>query len=161
MKALKFFAIGLVEAVVGTVVFGASICIGMVYNVIYSLFMSITLKDWKAFPRFWGNVVGGLFIFAGRILHRFAIAIDIYANVNGEWLEDVVTHKEDTTFGEPNTTISASIGKLEIDGKLNKIGKGLSKALNFAFWQKAHAKDSWNYKIAHDKMVEEFFDKYK
>jgi PhoH-like ATPase len=57
----------------------------------------------------------------------------------------MLTAKENTTFTQRDLSVSASVGKLEIDGDLNKFGKGFSKALNFFFGQKQHAVDAWNY----------------
>ena len=160
-KGFKALFKGVIEATAGTVVFGLCIAFGMVYNTFYSIWLAVTLKNILAPLKFWSNVLAGFLIFIGRLLHHYAVALDIYANVNAEIIEDVITPKENTSFGDPNTTISASIGKLEIEGKLNKVGKRLSIVLNWAFWQKQHAIDSYNYKVAHDAMLKQFFTKLR
>ena len=82
-------------------------------------------------------------------------------NVNGEILEDMLTAKENTTFTERDLSVSASVGKLELDGDLNKFGKGFSKALNFFFGQKQHAVDAWNYTKARKELRGQYFEKKK
>jgi hypothetical protein len=72
-----------------------------------------------------------------------AITIDILGNVNGELIERFVTKERNTLFGQQGVTISASLGDLEIRGKLNKKGLFLSKILNFAFNQKQHCIDAF------------------
>lgn len=60
-------------------------------------------------------------------------------NVWGEWLEDIFTRKERTLFGYKNTTISASLGCLELNNiKTSKLAKGVSKLLNVVFRQRQH-----------------------
>ena len=57
-----------------------------------------------------------IFLFIGYV-------IDLYGNVIlGELIEDIVTAKEDTYFGKGNITISAALGDLKLQGKLNKRG---------------------------------------
>jgi hypothetical protein len=90
-----------------------------------------------------------------------AYALDMGWNVNGEILEDMLTAEESTTFTQRDLSVSASVGKLEIDGKLNKSGKMFSKVLNFAFNQKQHAIDAWNYTQAKRALKDLYFEKRK
>ena len=135
--------------------------IGFVYSLGYSIWLTITLKDWKAFFKFWWKLIDGFAHSLGHIIYNIGFGLDLAWNVNGEILEDVITAEEDTPFGEKEITVSASVGKLEIDKKLNKTGKGLSKVLNFVFWQRAHAVDSWNFQKAKKELKSKYFDKLK
>jgi len=132
--------------------------IGTIYSLGYSIWLSITGKDWKAFFKFWWRTIDGLLASIGYALSEISYALDIGWNVNGEILEDMITAEEKTTLGEKNLSVSASVGKLEIDGKLNKFGKFFSKLLNFFFWQKQHAIDAWNYTQARKQLREQYFE---
>ena len=133
--------------------------IEFVYSFGYSIWLTITLKDWKAFFKFWCRLIDGISYSIGYILYNIGFALDLIWNVNGEVIEDVVTAEEDTEFTNKETTVSASIGKLEIEGKLNDTGKWLSRLLNIVFRQRAHAIDSWNFKVAKDKLRSGYFQK--
>ena len=82
-------------------------------------------------------------------------------NVNGEIIEDMITAEEDTTFTQKNISVSASTGKLEIDGKLNWFGRLFSKTLNLFFGQKQHAIDAWRYTQARKELKEQYFQPRK
>ncbi len=87
-----------------------------------------------------------VYLFQNKLHYFFlnnAITIDILGNVNGELIERFVTKEKRTLFGEQGVTISASLGDLELRGKLNKKGLFLSKMLNFAFNQKQHCVDAF------------------
>ena len=133
--------------------------IGTVYSLGYSIWLSVTLKKWYAFFEFWWRMIDGACVVAGHILYEIAYALDMGWNVNGEILEDMLTAEEKTTFTQRDLSVSASVGKLEIDGKLNKFGRGFSKALNFFFGQKQHAIDAWNYTKARKELKEKYFEK--
>ena len=133
--------------------------IGTIYSLGYSIWLTVTLKDWKAFFKFWWRLVDGIAAAIGHILYETAYGLDVGWNVNGEILEDMLTAKEDTTFSQKNLSVSASVGKLEIDGDLNKSGKRFSKLLNFFFNQKQHAIDAWRYTQARKELKEQFFEK--
>jgi hypothetical protein len=81
--------------------------------------------------------------FSSKFFLNNAITLDILGNVNGELIERFVTKEKNTMFGQQGVTISASLGDLEIRGKLNKKGLFLSKMLNFAFNQKQHCIDAF------------------
>lgn len=131
--------------------------IGTAYSLGYSIVMSVTLKDKWMFFKFWWRLVDGFCAAVGHALYEIAYALDLGWNVNGEILEDLITAKENTTFSQKNISVSATTGKLEIDGDLNTFGKGFSKALNFFFGQKQHAKDAWYYTKARKELKEQYF----
>lgn len=135
--------------------------IGTLWSLGYSIWLSISLKKWYAFFEFWWRLIDGFAASLGHALYEIAYALDIAWNVNGEILEDMFTAKEDTTFTKKNISVSASIGKLEIDGDLNKSGKRFSKVLNIFFWQKQHAIDAWHYTQEKFKLKEKYFEKLK
>jgi hypothetical protein len=118
--------------------------IGFVYTLIYMIYMTATLKDWKALPKLVWRLIDGYCCALAYIIMETCIGLDMGWNVNGEIFEDIMApNKEDTTFGEKGITVSSSIGKIESEGDINKIGKGFSKFLSFVFGQKQHAIDSW------------------
>ena len=135
--------------------------LGFLWSLGYSFWLSISLKKWNAFFIFWWRLIDGLAAALGHILYGIGFGLDLGWNVNGELLEDVITHEENTTFSQKNITVSATVGKLEIDGKLNGRGKLLSKLLNYAFWQKQHAKDAWLYTQAHKELRSKYFKSLK
>jgi len=131
--------------------------LGFLYSFGYSFWLLITLKNWKAFFVFWWKLFDGFAYALGYILYNLALGLDLAWNVNGELIEDSITAKENTTFGDKETTVSASVGKLELDNKLNKTGKGFSRVLNVVFWQRAHAIDSWNFQTAKKELRAKYF----
>jgi len=133
--------------------------IGTVYSLIYSIWLTITMKKWYAFFQFWWRLIDGFCSVIGSILSDLAYSLDLGWNVNGEIIEDLITTEENTTFNRKNISVSASTGKLEIDGKLNKFGLKFSKLLNIVFGQKRHAVDSWNFLEAKSKLREQYFNK--
>jgi len=122
--------------------------LGPIYMILWGWYMSKRAKKqnrlvylWKFFWR----IFDGCLAAVGHMIYQIAYAMDLGWNMVGEILEDWITHKEDTEFTKPGVSVSASIGKLEIDGDLNKRGKTFSKLLNFAFQQKSHAKGAWKH----------------
>lgn len=135
--------------------------IGTGYSFLYSIWLSVSLKRWYAFFQFWWKLFDGACLAIGHIFYEIAYALDMGWNVNGEILEDMLTAKENTTFTERDLSVSASVGKLEIDGDLNKFGKWFSKLLNFFFGQKQHAVDAWNFTKAKKELKGKYFEKQK
>lgn len=133
--------------------------IGTIYSLGYSIWLTITLKKWSAFFIFWWRLIDGFAAALGAAFFEIAYALDLAWNVNGEILEDIVTHEENTTFSHKNISVSASIGKLEIENKLNKTGHIFSKILNFVFNQKQHAIDSWLFLQAKNELKSKYFHK--
>jgi hypothetical protein len=133
--------------------------IGTAYSLGYAIWLSVTLKDWKAFFNFWWRLVDGFAAALGYALYEIAYSLDLAWNVNGEILEDMVTAKEETEFSKKNISVSESVGKLEIDGDLNNSGKKFSKMLNIFFNQKQHAIDAWRFSEAKKKLMENYFHK--
>jgi hypothetical protein len=139
------------------IVFTPVIVLGLVYSFFYSIWKTLSLKDWKAFFLFWWNLLNNLFKSLAVLIMNFAISYDVIANVlGGEMVEDFTTHKEETTFGDP-ITISASIGESEIKGQLIKKGTALSRALNVVFNQRSHAVDSWLIHLKRKQLTNQFF----
>ena len=128
------------------------------YQLGYSIWLSITLKRWYAFFVFWWKNIDGILSCIGHFIYHLAYSLDLLWNVNGEALEDMFTAKEETEFGKKNTSVSASIGKLQISGDLNKFGKRFSKFLNFIFGQSNHAEDSWMMKIERERLDNKYFN---
>lgn len=133
--------------------------IGTLYSLGYAIWLSVTLKKWYAFFTFWWRLIDGFAAALGNFIYQIAYSLDLGWNVNGEVIEDLITSEEETTFSQKNISVSASIGKLQVEGKLNKFGKGFSKLLNFAFGQKQHAIDSWFFEKAKRELKEKYFQK--
>lgn len=143
--------------------FSIVIVVGFVYSFLYSLWLTVSLKDWKAFFVFWGDRFVGLLSAIGHIFGAVAVGYDVIANVlAGEMLEDITTHKEETTFGEP-ITVSASIGEIESrpNMPLVKFGWLLSSLLNVVFNQKRHALDSWLIHLKREELNKKYFQPRK
>ena len=154
---MKELGIGIWSLLWATLVSTLVITIGTTYSLGYSIWLSITGKDWKAFFKFWWRLIDGFCAALGHLLYELAYAMDLCWNVNGEIIEDLITAEENTTFTQKNISVSASTGKLEIDGKLNWSGKIFSKTLNFFFGQKQHAVDAWNYTKARKELKDQYF----
>ena len=135
--------------------------IGTVYSVFYAFWLMFTLKRWYAPFQFAWKLIDGACLAIGHMFYEIAYALDMGWNVNGEILEDMIATKENTTFTERDLSVSASVGKLEIDGDLTKFGKWFSKLLNFFFGQKQHAIDAWNYTKARKELKAQYFEKEK
>jgi len=135
--------------------------IGTLYSLGYAIWLSVTLKDWKAFFNFCWRLIDGAAAAMGHMFYEIAYSLDLGWNVNGEILEDMFTAKEDTEFNKKNISVSATIGKLEVEGDLNKSGLRFSKVLNFFFNQKQHAIDAWHYTQAKNALKGQYFEKIK
>lgn len=156
---MKEFMLGILALIGALIVSCLMFSIGTIYSLGYSIYMSVTGKDWKAFFKFWIKTIDGLLAAVGYALYYIAEALDIGWNVNGEIIEDIVTSNEKTTFGEKNITVSATTGKLQYENKLNKSGLILSKILNIVFMQKSHALDAYLYTKARKELKEKYFKK--
>lgn len=130
----------LIGAIIVTI---AYMGIGFVYSLGYSIWLSLTWKDWKAFFVFWWRFIDGIFAAIAHIIYSIAYALDLSWNVNGEMLEDFWTHEEETHFSKKNISVSATIGHLEKRGKLNGFGVVFSTWLDFFFNQKRHSEGAW------------------
>lgn len=74
-----------------------------------------------------------------------AITTDILGNVNGEWLEHLLTKRRDTLFGKKNITISQSVGEIIEKGDYyEKKVNFFSKALDWAFNEPNHCTNAYN-----------------
>lgn len=146
----KEFRYGLITLIGSAIVFTPVIIIGLVYNIFYPPYMAIKEKDWKLFFKIWWRLIDGTYAFLGDVMYLgFAERYDELGNVWGEWLEDSIAMQEQTSFGDKQTTISASVGYLEYYKIfMFKRGHQLSKTLNIAFRQKRHAIGSWERKLA-------------
>ena len=133
--------------------------VGTLYSLVYSIYMSITYKDKWMFFKFWWRMIDGFAAALGHLFYEAAYALDLTWNVNGEIIEDIITAEENTTFNQKNISVSASTGKLQIEGKLVPSGKKFSKVLNFFFGQKQHAIDAWNFTQAKKALKEQYFKK--
>jgi hypothetical protein len=164
---MKKFYEGLITMMMGVIVFTFVSILGLVYGLGYSIYMSIIYMNIKYFFRYWWKMIDGLFSSIGHIMYEIAIGFDFIANIfGGELMEDFVSHKSVSHFGEKQTTISASIGELELKAQGNELykskkGRVLSEILNVVFNQRQHCIDSWKFKLAKEKIFSEHFEKRK
>ena len=155
MRELFQGLITLIGAIIVTIFMWS---IGTLYSFGYSIWLTITLKKWYAFFKFWWRLIDGFAAVIGHILYQIAIGLDMSWNVNGEIIEDVITAEENTMFSEKNITVSASTGKLKLENKLNKSGLIFSNVLNRVFNQKNHALDAWHYYIDKKNLDNKYFN---
>jgi hypothetical protein len=158
MKEFFSSILVLIGAVIVTVLMWS---IGFLYSIGYSIWLTVTLKEPLAFFKFWWRVIDGIFFAIGNVIFQIAYSLDLTWNVYGEIIEDLVTAEEHTTFTDRDMTVSSSVGKLEVDGKLNKFGIKFSEFLNIVFGQKRHAVDSWYYAKAKKDLKSNYFTKRK
>jgi hypothetical protein len=65
-------------------------------------------------------------------------------NVNGEWLEHLLTKRRNTLFGKRNITISQSVGELLIEGDYKPLAVTFCKVLDWAFNEPNHCINAYN-----------------
>jgi len=135
--------------------------IGTLYSLGYSVWYTVTLKKPLAFFQFWWRLVDGFASALANLIYEAAYSLDLAWNVNGEIIEDMVTAEENTEFSKKDISVSATIGKLQVENKLNKFGLKFSKLLNFFFGQKQHAVDAWHYTQAKKALKEQYFAREK
>jgi hypothetical protein len=154
---MKEFFQGLLAMIGALIVTPIQLPLGFIYSIGYSIWLTVSLKDPLAFFKFWIRFIDGMLCAVGHLFYNIGFMLDLSWNVNGEIIEDLITHEENTTFSEKDITVSASIGKIEIEGKLNNTGKVFSKVLNFAFFQKNHCEAAWKYTVARKKLKKDLF----
>lgn len=146
---------GVVILLASLIVFSITIAIGVLYTVPFSFYEWKHKGFFKGFFMCWVNRIDGTLFNIGAYLGEGAVRYDKIGNVWGEWVEDSTTAKDETTFGDADTTISASIGYLEHNNiPMNKRGSRLSEVLNIVFMQKKHALGSWIYKVKVQEVVD-------
>lgn len=157
---MKELILGILAFIGATIVSVVMIPLGTVYSIGYPWFMVFKgHKPWHYILRHYMKMVDGIFASIGHIIYYVAEGLDYLWNVIGEILEDIITHRNETHFGEKNITVSATTGEIETAGDLNKFGRFLSKLLNFAFMQRNHCTAAWKYTVARRKLKEELFEK--
>ena len=152
LKSIWVFAWALVVSIL-------MFSIGTLYSFGYAVWLTITFKKWYAFFTFWWRMLDGFAESLANGIYEVAYMLDLMWNVNGKIFKDMFTAEEKTTFSDKNISVSASIGKLQTEGKLNIFGLKFSKLLNFLFAQKQHALDAWFYTQAKKELKEQYFKK--
>lgn len=136
---------GILTSIGAIIVFTPMIIVGILFNLVYPIYMSWQDRNPLTFLKIWWRLIDGTAATIGNMLYEaIAIGWDIMANVWGEWIEDGVAIDEKTKFGEKNITVSAAFGYIEHEKIfLYKRGKIVSKMLNFVFRENSHAHGSW------------------
>jgi hypothetical protein len=155
---MKELGTGIFLFIASAIAFSVVLVVGIAYFPFYLIIAPIYYKKPIMFFTIIFKIIDGTCAFVGNVLNDIAIRYDELGNVWGEWLEDSVTSEENTLFGNKNTTVSASIGELEVNQKPMLIkGMFLSKLLNKFFRQKQHCKDAYLYKNHRDKVKNLYF----
>ena len=117
--------------------------IGLVYNIGKSIYK--VLKYW--YYILFQLIVVFKYLSTRKGLNiwfKLAYTQDLLWNViAGEFLEDIVTNRENTYFGKGNITVSASTGKEVFDKQLAKRGKWFTKMLDKRFKEPSHCLNAW------------------
>ena len=158
---MKEFLGGLWALIWAIIVSVFVLTLGTIYTLGYGLWFSRRAKQgnrWTSLFRYLWKLIDGWLAAIGHWFYETGYALDLGWNVSGEGIEDLITAEDDTTFSEKNISVSASVGKLEMEAKLNKTGKWLSKTLNFAFGQKSHAIGAWMFLQEKIRLKKELFN---
>lgn len=147
MKYIK----GLIELIIACILvvllFPFGILWGWIGKPIYEIIkgkMSFS-KGIFHFLKYIGRLVFQILRVIERLCHYMAYVIDLLGNVAiGEFIEDCVTVEELTLYGRGDCTISAATGGLEVNNRLNRVGKIFTKALNYVFREKSHCISAFN-----------------
>ena len=100
----------------------------------------------KRFGMWWLKVMYQVWNVVKYGFMQIAYIVDLLGNVLvGELIEDVVTAEEDTWFGNGGISISAALGKLEFENKLNGRGLFFSKVL--ASFEADHCVRAYKYYV--------------
>ena len=156
---MKEFLNGLIVLIASSMVTLILFWYLILHQIFHAIYMTITLRDWKSLGKLVWRTIDGTFATIGYLFYQIGYSQDLIWNIYGEAIEDVTTAKEDTLFGKKNVTVSTSIGKEEIEGRLVPSGKKISKVLNVVFNQKQHAIDSWLFHNVKNELREKYFKK--
>lgn len=119
---------------------------GILYNIGKAVYNALKVKPFKAIwiiIRYWLKIIYQLWNAVKYLITKTAISLDLVWNAtSGEMIEDFVTPKEETLYGNGNVTVSAATGNLEATSELNKTGKGFSKFLTKVLGQE-HCLKAW------------------
>ena len=111
--------------------------VGIVWNIIkflYHLAKGDFKKSFRNAIAYWGYMLYQAWNVIKYLLNRLSVAIDLFGNVSsGEFIEDCVTDREATLFGDGKVTISAAIGHEQVDHRLVRFGRRFSNTLSRVF----------------------------
>lgn len=120
--------------IISIILFILLIGLGFVHLLIKTIYHSFQIKFWRGliyFLWYWVRILVQIWRTVQYFLLHIAISIDLFGNVIcGEAIEDIITTKEDTLYGDGEITISTATGKLEEENHLNKTGVKFSKFLS-------------------------------
>lgn len=128
---------------------------GTVYAFIYSIIFLFI--DPSKVINLWVVYIEGMIKNLAWFITKTAVYLDLCWNIGGssELIEDFTTYKENSWFNRPLTTVSASIGRHEINDELVETGQSLSNLLNIVFAEKTHAASSYRKEL----MIKRFNEK--
>lgn len=133
-KLLASLKLLIVAILLGSIVLPIGFLYDLGHSAYKSKFTQFLFRVLLMFRELFIVIISIFLVIIERIFYSLAYGIDQIGNViSGELIEDCITWEEDTTFGKSGVTISASTGKLEYEGKLNKVGKWFTKQLSKSF----------------------------
>ncbi len=131
----------------------------IIYTLGYMLWNWITF-DLNTFLYRLLAFVNGLLATIGYAFKSLAVILDMLWNITGEWIEDVVTAEDNTGFTKiGKRTVSATLGELARQGKLNSKGVWFCKLLNKFFRQCDHCGGAYEYELKQKELEETLFKK--
>jgi len=154
---MKEFGIGILKLVAGSIVFIPMIFGGFIYAVMHAIYMTVTLKNYKALGFLVWRWFDGMLASIGHILGEIAYGLDLLSNVNGEIYEDALNLPEDSSFGVKKISVSSSTGEQVHKGNYPEESNWFLKWLNFGFKQKQHALDSYLYDTEKAEIRKKYF----
>jgi hypothetical protein len=108
--------------------------LGIIYNILKAIYHCLKFRPISAIIYilfYWLKVLYQIWNALKYLMMRLAVSLDLIWNAtSGELIEDCVTTKEETWYGNGNRTISAATGELEYYDELNKTGIKFSKFLS-------------------------------
>jgi len=144
----------LVGALIITIIY---LPVGLPYTYLHALYYWIKGRKFKNFFQLIARQIDGTLAVVGYVFYHLAIALDMLWNVNGEFIEDLTTTTEHTSFGEKNITVSTATGEQEILGLQKPLGKKFNIWLNWLFGQKSHATDSYQLHLKEQELKRKYF----
>lgn len=143
-----------VTLILATILFVIVGVFGLIWNIgkpIFHVHKGGFKKIAKNWILYWFKLLYQIWVVVKYLINRLAFVIDLLGNViAGELLEDTVTTKEGTWFGNGKISVSAAIGYEEKRETLVPFGKLMTKILGKVF-EKNHSINAYDKKILVDK----------
>jgi hypothetical protein len=158
-KHMKDLINGLYLFIISVIISLIILPIGVIYTLGYMLWYFITFDTCAFFIRFL-EFINGLLATIGYAFRSLAVILDMLWNITGEWMEDIVTADDNSGFARKGKrTVSATLGELARQGKLNSKGIWFCKVLNKFFRQCDHCGGAYEFELKQNELEETLFKK--